>query len=106
MKKGIPSMGIRAILSIAAFFAVISLTGKTAYAEDYNLWVGNTQVTSSNLSGNCNEGGTWSYSGNSTSGNLTLNNAVITNWHEDWKRLIKSLKAMIYPDIIIILIKL
>ena len=77
MRKGIYSIGIIAILSIATFFAVISITEKTIYAVDYDLWVGEDRVTSEHTRGICSGGGTWSYSGDATSGTLTLNNANI-----------------------------
>ena len=79
MKKRILSMCIRAVLSVAAFVAVASLKGKNVYAsQSYNLWVGNTQVTSDKLSGNCIGGGTWSFSVDSKY-YLNLNNANITD---------------------------
>ena len=68
------------ILSIIMTLSVLSALPFNAFAEDkYNLWVGGTQVTSKNLSGNCDGGGTWSYSGNATEGTLTLTNAKINN---------------------------
>ena len=56
-------------------FAILPMTAGTAHAEDYKLYVGDTQVTidnASNILGN----GTASYK--ATSKTLTLNGATIT----------------------------
>jgi uncharacterized repeat protein (TIGR02543 family) len=79
MRKRIISMGIRAILSITAFFAVAAMTGKNAFAQNYNIYIGSQQVSDEVLSGNCDGGGTWSFSKNNSKYYLYLDNANITD---------------------------
>ena len=62
------------LVAILMMFAMMPMTAGTVHAEDYNLWVGGTQVTSDNLSG---EG--WSYDPEECT--LTLEHAVIEDEH-------------------------
>ena len=79
---------------------MLSLLPINALADDvqeYNLWVGGVRVTSTNTSG---QG--WSYSGDNTSGTLTLTNANITGTYI----FSNSLGANIYTKDIILTIEL
>ena len=68
------------LMGVLMAFAILPMTAGKAHAEDYNLWVGGTPVTSDNAS-NILGNGTASY--NATSNTLTLDGASITGIHED-----------------------
>lgn len=72
MKKRI--LGI--LFSFALMMAMLPVLGvsQTAYAESYNLWIGNDEVTTDKTTGDG-----WSYDANSNT--LTLTNATIENGH-------------------------
>ena len=62
------------LFALLMVFAMMPLTVGTVHAENYSLWVGETQVTSENLSGSG-----WSYDPDTCT--LTLENARIENAH-------------------------
>ncbi len=60
-----------------SLFIILALFPFKATAVDYNLWVGDTEITSSTASG-----AGWRYSGSELSGTLTLDSAYIIGQHE------------------------
>lgn len=65
------------LLAVLTVLIMVPRTAKPVYAEDFQLWVGGVQVTSTNTSGPG-----WSYSGNASKGTLTLTKANITGIHD------------------------
>ena len=73
MKKA-PAFLPAMLFALLMVFAMMPLTAGTVHAENYSLWVGETQVTSANLSGDG-----WIYDPDTCT--LTLENARIENAH-------------------------
>lgn len=78
-RKKLPAILPALIAAAALALAIGALTAQAVYAEPgsdpvkYNLWVGDTEVTSE-----VTRGDGWVYDGNETNGTLTLTNATIT----------------------------